>query len=172
MAITNADPLQRTSAPNKLAKTAQALERYPTWVRSWAIGRVVRFTGTAGVRYEVMTSERVVVSLANAARVRNHIGQIHAAAMALLVETATGMVVGMNVPDDKLPLIKSMNIKYVRRSQGAMRAEATLGAGEIARMHQDAKGEVVVPVRVTDESGEAPITCEMCWAWIAKKPRT
>ena len=31
------------------------------------------------------------------------------------------------------------------------------------------KGEVTVPVRITDESGQEPIACEMVWAWVPKK---
>lgn len=156
---------------NQLETTVAKLQRYPKWVLSWAIGRFVKFTGTAGIKYELMTRERVVVSLANAPGVRNHIGQIHAAAMALLAETATGMVVGMNVPDDKLPLIKYMNITYVKRSQGSMRAEATLSPSQVEQIKTTAKGEVIVPVVVTDESGNNPIQCEMCWAWVTKKPK-
>lgn len=154
---------------NRLATNVAKLTRYPAWVLSWSIGRFVKFTGTAGVRYEVVTCERVVVSLANAPRVRNHIGQIHAAAMALLAETATGIVVGMNVPDDKIPLIKYMNVKFVRRSQGGMRAEATLTAAQRELIATTPKGDVIVAVVVTDESGNQPIECEMCWAWIPKK---
>ena len=31
------------------------------------------------------------------------------------------------------------------------------------------KGDVLVDVVVTDESGESPIVCEMVWAWVPKK---
>jgi hypothetical protein len=50
-----------------------------------------------------------------------------------------------------------------------MRAEARIDAADIARMHRDEKGDVLVPVTVTDESGESPIVCEMIWAWVPKK---
>ncbi|MPQ72105.1 DUF4442 domain-containing protein, partial [Pseudomonas sp. MWU12-2323] len=64
---------------------------------------------------------------------------------------------------------KSMKVNYVRRSQGDMRAVASLSLEQIQLMHDTEKGEVLVPVQVTDESGEAPIECEMLWAWIPKK---
>ncbi|MEO0876310.1 MAG: DUF4442 domain-containing protein, partial [Bacteroidota bacterium] len=111
---------------NRLAKAVTKLSAYPNWVLSFVIGRMVKFTGTAGISYDMMTSDKVIVSMKNRPKVRNHIGQIHAAAMMLLAETATGMVLGMNVPDDKLPLLKYMNSKFVKRSQGQMIAEATL----------------------------------------------
>lgn len=154
---------------NRLAKTVDRLKSYPTWVRSLAVGRVVKFTGTAGVSYDEMSTDRVVVSLANKSKVHNHIGQIHAAAMMLLAETATGMALGMIVPDDKLPLLKYMNSKFVRRSQGKMQAVAQLTAAQKEQVLSQDKGDVLVEVKITDESGEEPIICECCWAWVPKK---
>ncbi|WP_291725772.1 DUF4442 domain-containing protein [Bernardetia sp.] len=156
---------------NKLEKTVHKLQKYPTWVLSFAIGRVVKFVGTASCSFDVMTKEKVVISLRNKPKVRNHIGQIHAAAMVLLAETATGMVVGMNIPDDKLPLMKSIQSKFVKRSQGKMQAEATLTAEQVHQINTLDKGEVTVPVKVTDEIGQEPVICEMVWAWIPKKKK-
>ncbi|HSW12858.1 MAG TPA: DUF4442 domain-containing protein [Solimonas sp.] len=129
----------------------------------------VRFAGTAGVRFEELTEERAVLVLENRRKVQNHIGGIHAAAMALLAETGSGALFGMNVPPTHLPLIKSMNIRYVRRAQGQLRAEATLSAEQRERIRNEPKGDVLVPVKVIDESGEQPIECEMTWAWVPKQ---
>ena len=51
-----------------------------------------------------------------------------------------------------------------------MRAEATLSADQIALRHSEPKGDLLVPVAVTDDTGAAPIECEMRWAWITKRP--
>jgi acyl-coenzyme A thioesterase PaaI-like protein len=156
--------------PNRLARTLVKLERVPAflrpWVRNKVMGRAVPFTGTAGLRYVQMTPERVEIAVANVRRVQNHIEGVHAAAMALLAETATGMVVGMNVRDDCLPLAKTMRIDFKRRAQGGLRAVATLSDAQRALMQQSDKGEVSVTVQVSDESGEQPIQCEFIWAWI------
>ena len=80
--------------------------------------------------------------------------------MALLAETATGFVVGINLPDDKLPLIKSLKVDFYKRTKGDMRAVATLTAEDVARITSEPKGELWVPVSVTDESGDEPIKCE------------
>lgn len=156
--------------PNRLARSLAKLERVPSFLRPWArnkvMGRAVPFTGTAGLDFAHMAPERVEVAVANVRRVQNHIQGVHAAAMALLAETATGMVVGMNVRDDCLPLAKTMRIDFKRRAQGAMRAVATLSDAQRQLMQQSDKGEVSVPVLVSDESGEQPIQCEFIWAWI------
>jgi len=162
----------RMRKPNQLSRTVAKLQGLPLigqWATSFALGRVVPFIGTAGLRYESISAERVVVSIRNRRKVQNHIKGVHAAAMALLAETATGFCVGMNLPDDKLPLIKTMKIDYVRRSVGNMRAVAELQPQLVERMFTDDKGEVTVKVTITDDSGEQPIQAEMIWAWVPKK---
>lgn len=57
---------------------------------------------------------------------QNQISGIHAIAAAILSESATGIVFGMNVPDSKLPLLKSMQINYQRHMQGSLSAVARL----------------------------------------------
>lgn len=158
--------------PNRLSRTVARLQGLPVigpWATSFVLGRAVPFVGTSGLKYEVIGSERVVVCIRNQRKVQNHIQGVHAAAMALLAETATGFCVGMNLPDDKLPLIKTMKIDYVRRSQGDMVAEASLLPGQIEQILTQDKGEVVVPVVIRDESGEQPIQAEMTWAWVPRK---
>lgn len=157
---------------NKLEKTVQKLKPYPKWVLSWVIGRTVRFVGTAGIRFEEFSTERVILSLPNRPKVRNHIGQIHAAAMVLLVETATGMITGINLPDDKLPLMQKLETKFIKRSVGAMRCEAWLSEAQKHQMQTDPKGNINVSYKISDESGEPPIVGEYVWAWIPKKKRS
>lgn len=157
---------------NRLNRNIAQLERLPTFMRSWmlnrTIGKVVKFAGTAGIQFEKMTCNEVVITLSNKQKVQNHIGQIHAAATTLLAETATGMVVGMNVPDDKLPLMKNLSMKYIKRSQGTQLAAATLSEEQIKLIRETPKGDLLVPVIVTDETGEEVVKADMNWAWITK----
>jgi acyl-coenzyme A thioesterase PaaI-like protein len=158
---------------SSIKRVVESSKWLPANIRATVIskifGKVVPYVGTSGLFYEEITPERVVVSIKNQRKVQNHINNVHAAAMALLAETATGFVVGMNLPDDKLPLIKSLKVNYHKRTQGDMRAVATLTPEDIARIESEPKGEVLVPVIVTDESGGEPIKCEMLWAWVSKR---
>ena len=56
-----------------------------------------------------------------------------------------------------------------RRAKGDLRAVATLSDSEIERIESSDKGEVTVPVVVTDSEGKEPIKAEMVWAWVPKK---
>lgn len=161
------------SFSNNLNRVVSKLDFLPPNLRSGVIsrifGRVVPYVGTSGLRYEELSPERVVVSIRNRRPVQNHIKGVHAAAMALLAETASGFAVGMNLPDDKLPLIKTLKVDYLKRTKGDMRAVATLNQEQVRQIRSEPKGEVLVPVIVTDESGEEPIRCEMLWAWVPKQ---
>ena len=167
--------LTTTPRPNQLSRTLSKLQGLPDslrpWLMSFLLGNVVPFVGTASLRFDEVTSRRVVVRIRNRRKVQNHIKGVHAAAMALLAETATGFCVGMNLPDDKLPLIKSLKVDYLKRSQGDMTAVAELRPEQVQWILTQDKGEVTVPVTITDESGGEPIQCEMVWAWVPKTRR-
>ncbi|TNF54823.1 MAG: DUF4442 domain-containing protein [Burkholderiales bacterium] len=170
--------MTRHSAPagNRMQRQLARLSGLPAFMRPWVRNRVLRravpFTGTAGLDFVQMTPERVEVALANRRRVQNHIQGVHASAMNLLAETATGMVVGMNVRDDCLPLAKELKMAFRKRATGGLRAVAHLTPEQQVAMQASEKGEVRVQVVVTDEAGVEPVECEFVWAWIPSGPRT
>ncbi len=159
---------------NRLRRTLRPLARWPaairTPLRSFLIGRTIPLVGTAGLRIERLDEGEVEVSIANRRHVRNHIGTLHAAAMVLVAETASGLALGMHLRDDAVPVIQRMAVHFDKRVQGALRAVARIPAEEIARLHSDSRGELLVPVTVTDAAGQSPIRCEMQWAWRPKRP--
>lgn len=158
---------------NRMSRTVAKLDVLPEFLRGPALGlvmgRMVPFVGTAGITIEEMCEERVVVSIKNRRKVQNHIGTLHAAAGTLLAETASGFVVGMNVPDDRIPLMKKLEVKFIKRNTGGMRVEAVLTEEQRRRMREEEKGDVEVEVTALDGSGVETIRCEMIWAWIPKK---
>lgn len=158
---------------NRLRRTLRPLARWPAILggplRSYLIGRTIPLVGTAGLRIERLDEDEVVVFLANRRPVRNHIGTLHAAAMALVAETASGLALGMHVRDDAIPVIQRMSVHYDKRAQGALRAVARIPPEEIVRLHDEPRGELLVPVTVTDAGGQSPIRCEMHWAWRPKR---
>ena len=157
---------------NRLSKLVKATAKLPKGIRStlWskAFGRIVPMVGSANIRYLEVSHDKVVVKIENHRAMQNHIGQVHACAMALLAETATGFVTGMNVPDSCIVLIKSLKVDFKRPSKGAMTAVATLTDEQQKLMQSSEKGETLVSVVVTDETNQEPIQCEMLWAWVAK----
>jgi len=161
--------------PNRLERQLDRLNEVPAFARPWfrsvVMRRAVPFTGTAGLDFLQMTPGLVEIGIRNRKKVQNHIEGIHASAMNLLAETATGMVVGMNVRDDCIPLAKELRMAFKKRATGDMRAVATLSDEQRALMQASDKGEVNVSVLVTDEAGAHPVECEFVWAWIPSSSR-
>ncbi len=161
------------SEPNRLSRAVSKLAGLPPWLRRLLVTKSftgqVRFAGTGAVQVLELAEGRAVLQMKNVRKVQNHIGTIHASAMGLLAESATGIALGMTIPDSKIPLMKSTHIDYVRRANGTLRAEATLPPEMRARVLAEDKGDFAVPVTVTDETGEEPIKCTMVWAWVPRK---
>lgn len=162
-----------TPKRNRLSLAAHLIQCLPKRLHEPLLSRLfcsqVRFAGTAGVRIQRLANDEVRMSLANQRRTRNHIGGIHAAAMALLAESASGCMVGMNLPDHKLPLIKTLKVDYLRRTSGGLRAIARLTPEQRRAMLEDDRGEALIQVTLLDNSGAEPVRCEMRWAWIGKR---
>lgn len=156
---------------NALSKIYYTTKKMPKRLRSLAIskifGRVVPYVGTSKVIYEEFTPNKIVVSVENKRSIRNHIGQVHAVCMTLLAETATGFLVGLNMPSDRINLIKSYNVQFRKPSKGNITATATLTDEQRQYIMDNEKGELVIPCTVKDENKE-PIIVEMVWAWIPK----
>ena len=62
-----------------------------------------------------------------------------------------------------------MNLKYVKRARGDMKAVAHLSDEQVRILATEPKGDFMVSVKVTDESGDEPVICEMNWAWVEKR---
>lgn len=141
-------------------------------ILSKAFGKVVPYVGTTGVYYETVEPNQVVVSLNNTKAVQNHIGSIHAVAITLLAETATGFILGLNLPSDRVLLIKSYAVNFYRPiKKGQIAAVASLSDEQRLDILNTPKGEMVIPCVIHDRESDSdrdPIVVEMTWAWIPK----
>ncbi|APR71351.1 DUF4442 domain-containing protein [Acinetobacter haemolyticus] len=160
---------------NRLYTLVKTTSKFPKSIRStlWskAFGRVVPMVGTANIRYLEVDKDHVTVRIENQRNMQNHIKGVHAAAMALLAETATGFLTGLHVPDNRILLIKSLHVDYLKVAQGGLVATATLSADQQKFIADNEKGELLIPVTVIDDSGNEPIQCQMLWAWLPKRKK-
>ena len=160
------------NANNKLSRLVGKIHRAPIFLQSWLLsqlfGRAIKFAGTASIVIEKLDFQQAVLVQGNFRKVQNHIGSVHAAAMALLGESASGFLVGMHVPDDRLPLLKSMRLDYVKRATGKLTAVAKLTDSQIEQIRHQDKGEITIQVHISDQLGVVPVVAEYVWAWIPK----
>lgn len=160
---------------NRLTKLVNATSKLPTSLRStlWskAFGRVVPMVGTANIRYLEVNPSQVKVRIENQRNMQNHIKGVHAAAMALLAETATGFLTGLHVPDHRILLIKTLHVDYLKVAKGGLTATAYLNEEQQTLIASQEKGELLIPVTVVDDAGNEPIQCQMLWAWLPKQKK-
>lgn len=157
---------------NQFSRYITKIKKLPKSTHSFLLTKLfcsqVKYANTSKITIVDIESDKVLLTLANKKRVQNHIGGVHAIAAALLAESASGIVFGINLPDRSLPLLKSMTINYQRRMQGSLTAIATITDQQKEALTAE-KGDMNIAVSITDESGEEPIECLMSWAWVAKK---
>ena len=161
---------------NQFTKLLSITKYLPAGARSSllskAFGKVVPYVGTTGIYYETVDPNQVVVSLNNSKAVQNHIGSVHAVAITLLAETATGFILGLNLPADRVLLIKSYSVNFYRPiKKGQMAAIASLSDEQRLDILNTPKGEMVIPCVIHDRESDSdrdPIVVEMTWAWIPK----
>jgi acyl-coenzyme A thioesterase PaaI-like protein len=158
---------------NRLNRIVSRVDSLPESLRSFVLsivmGKTIPFAGKSGIKVELLTESKSVIRLKNRRKVQNHIHGIHAAAMALLAESATGFICGMNIPDDKALVIKTLKVDFLKRATGDLKAEAYLTREQIEQIKTLEKGSVAVAIEVTDEKGIEPIQCEMVWAWTPRR---
>lgn len=162
------------STPNPFVRIANRYATLPERVRrplvTRAVGEVIPFVDTAGCFVEAYTPTHVAVRLDNRSDVQNHLGGLHAAALALLAETASGLVVALNVPDGSAPLLRTMDVSFDRFAERAAQADARLTDEAAERIQSRPIGRVDVDVILTaPTSGETLVESRLQWAWLPEE---
>mmetsp|Transcript_21835 Transcript_21835/g.62211 ORF Transcript_21835/g.62211 Transcript_21835/m.62211 type:complete len:197 (+) Transcript_21835:176-766(+) len=177
IAATATSAARSAARPNRLASAVRKMESMlPQSMHAWGysalFGSTVPLAGMSQLRIERLDRNESQVLLRNRKWIQNHIGGLHACSMALAAESATGILVGMHVPDTHLPLLKTMKVDYVKRCHGDLRVVAKLSDVDIHRIEHDEKGDIVVECHVEDQKGGVPIQAELTWAWTPKQKKT
>jgi uncharacterized protein (TIGR00369 family) len=171
---TNMVRMQTISSPrvenriNQLVQRVGALPVPRAWQRrlvTLGVGLTVPYLATSAVVFEHVSDASVTLSLQNRRRVQNHMKTVHASAMFLLAEAATGTVLNANLPEGTRFSTTHIEVDYLRRAEGDLTATATLSDDQRALIRATPKGRLSVPVQVLDASGNEPATFVIEWSW-------
>lgn len=152
-----------------LAQIAELPTEQQNAATNFAFQMAVPFVKTSRVHYEKVSPQEWIAHVPNEPDVRNHLQQVHAGAMMTLAESVAVTMMAQSLPPDRLPLVKSLEAKFVRRSSGRIRAIARLSDEQLNRIKTDPKGEVVIEVDIRDETGEIPAVITVIPAWTMKR---
>ena len=118
-------------------------------VFSRLVGRMAPYTGSIGARVTVLRTGYAEVEMADRHAVRNHLDCVHAIALANLAEVAGNIALAYSLPDDARFIVSGMEIAYVKKARGTIRA---IGESPVPRSATRAAYDV--PVTLRDESGD------------------
>ena len=90
---------------------------------SKVLGRYVPYTGTIGAVIQQLEPGLCVASLRDRRGVRNHLGSIHAMALANLGEMVTGLALMNSLPDNARGILAGFSVEYLKKARGRLTAE-------------------------------------------------
>lgn len=127
-------------------------------VFSRIVGKLIPYTGTMGAVVEEIDRGRSLVRLDDRRLVRNHLGSIHAVALANLGEFATGSAVLTATPAGGRAILKSLKAEYLKKARGTLRASAS-----VEPMTTVEKKDLSVRAEIKNEAGEVVAVVEAVW---------
>ena len=89
------------------------------------VGRSARYTGSVGGLVQELGNGHCVVLLKDRAKVRNHLGSIHAIALINVGEMVTGLSMIEQIDGHGRGILKNISMSYLKKARGTLTAEAS-----------------------------------------------
>lgn len=154
--------------PTRLLAVWRRLAPLPAgrWLFSVLLSRGVRYTGSIRPRVVELGPGRVVVTMRDRAAVRNHLGSIHAVALANLAEVSSGLALLAGLPADGRAILVRLEVDYAKKARGTLRSEC-----DFAPVTSADEREIDVESRIRDAAGEVVATGRARWKVGRARPR-
>lgn len=135
----------------------------------WLFTRLVclkaPYFGSIRPVFEILEPGRSVARIRKRRAVTNHIGTVHAIAMANLCELVAGTVTEVSIPGSMRWIPRGMHIQYLGKATTDIRAEATMPP-----VREGQAQDLVVPVDVTDRNGQRVVRADITMYVSPKRP--
>jgi acyl-coenzyme A thioesterase PaaI-like protein len=159
----------------EIAMTRPVLELYRRITRwpagHWLFARAVcwqaPYFASIAPRIDVLQPGRCEATIRHRRKVTNHIGTVHAIALCNLAELSGGLVTYVSIPRSMRWIPKGMQVEYLKKAVGTMRAVAI---PDIPAVAADTGYQLPVSVVVSDPRGE-PVFRARIAMWLSPKAR-
>lgn len=134
----------------------------------WLFTRIIcwraPYFSSISPRFVSLEPGGAVVSMRKRRKVKNHIGTIHAIAMANLCEIAAGVLTEVTIPVSMRWLPKGMTIQYLAKADTAIRVHASM-----PRPSGTGAQDLIVDCDVRDASGKSVVAAQITM-YVTPKP--
>lgn len=128
------------------------------WLFTRLLGRTVPYTDTIGATVVALAPGRARVQMHDRRKVRNHLGSVHAIALANLAELSTGLAVLTCLPRTVRGILTGIEMAYTKKARGRLTAEAQAAVGEVTE-----PAEYEVRADIVDSAGDVVATGRALW---------
>lgn len=148
------------SAGERLLSLWRRLEPLPggRWLFGLVIKWMVPYTGSVSPRVEVLEPGYARVSIRQRRRLEQHLGSIHAIALANVAEFASGSAMSAALPAGYRGIVTKMHVEYFKKARGVVTAEARTPLPDLS---VEADHDFVAEVR--DEAGDVVARTTVTW---------
>ena len=138
-------------AASPVLRRYRALSRVPLGGRAFdlAVAAFAPFNAVLGVHVEALEPGVARTAMRDRAFRRNHLGTVHAVALAGLAETTGNLAVASLLGPGESFVVRRFAIEYEKKARGALRGECRIDADAL-----EPGQDVEVAVELSDERGE------------------
>jgi acyl-coenzyme A thioesterase PaaI-like protein len=154
--------LEDPAAPgDRLARAWRRFRRLPGGRRLFSrlVGRTAPYSGSIGAQVLELAPGYALLALRDRRRLRNHVGSVHALALANLGELASGLAMTLALPRGVRGIPVRIEVDYVKKARGRLLCTGS------AEPPPDIASEVesLALGEITDASGDLVATVLVRW---------
>jgi acyl-coenzyme A thioesterase PaaI-like protein len=127
------------------------------WIFSRLVGFAVPYSGSIGARVTSLEPGRATITLRDRRAVRQHLGSVHAIALANLAELASGMAMLTALEPGVRGIVTEITLRYPKKARGQLTAVGTAAPPQVTTPVEtraycevlDGSGDLVAEATVT-----------------------